>query len=166
MQNFQEIFETPKWSSISAFSICMTVPLRFEFADHSNGLPLLYFARFPKTSMFLCQKYQNHTRDQKKAKFLKMINKHIIFKFFIEFINHEKKTNRAVLFSYRCLPNILNYCDRRWNFPNSGDQDSFRHKLKNSANIYMKVEVHCSSELPLEHTDNGKPLINQSWLWP
>ena len=31
------------------------------------------------------------------------------------------------------------------------DQDSFRHKLKNSANIYMKVQVHYSSELPLEH---------------
>ena len=39
MQNFQE---TPKPSSISASSISMTVPLRLEFADHSNGLALLY----------------------------------------------------------------------------------------------------------------------------
>ena len=46
-----------------------------------------------------------------------MINKHIIFKFFREFINHEKKTNRAIVFSYNCLPNILKYCDHRWNFP-------------------------------------------------
>ena len=91
----------------------MTVTLRFEFADHSNGLALLYLAHFPKTSMFLRQKYQNHTGDQKKAKFLKMINKHIIFKFFIEFINHEKKTNRAAVSSYRCLSNILKYCDHR-----------------------------------------------------
>ena len=91
----------------------MTVPVRLEFADHSNGLALLYLAHFPKTSMFLRQKYQNHTGDQKKAKFLKMINKHIIFKFFIEFINHEKKTNRAIVFSYNCLPNILKYCDHR-----------------------------------------------------
>ena len=27
MQNFQDIFETRKQSDISAFSICMTVPL-------------------------------------------------------------------------------------------------------------------------------------------
>ena len=47
MQNFQETFETAKQSSVSAFSVCMTVPLRFEFADLSNGLALLYFARFP-----------------------------------------------------------------------------------------------------------------------
>ena len=28
MQNFQDTFETPKQSFISAFSICMTVPLK------------------------------------------------------------------------------------------------------------------------------------------
>ena len=38
MQNFQETFETPKSSSINAFLICMTVPLRLGFPDHSNGL--------------------------------------------------------------------------------------------------------------------------------
>ena len=117
MQNFQETFETPKRSSLRDFSICMTVPVRFEFADHSNGLTLLYFARFPKTSIYLCQKYENHTGDHKKVKFLKMINRYFIFKFFKELINHEKKTSRAVVFSYRCLPNILNYCDHRWTFP-------------------------------------------------
>ena len=117
MQNFQETFETPKSSSINAFLICMTVPLRLGFPDHSNGLALLYFARFLKISMFPRQKYQSHTGDQKKAKFLKMISKYIIFKFFIEFTNHERNTNRAVVFSYRCLPNILKYCDHRWNFP-------------------------------------------------
>ena len=31
MRNFQETFETPKRSFISAFSICVTVPLRLEF---------------------------------------------------------------------------------------------------------------------------------------
>ena len=31
----------------------------FEFAGHSNGLALLYFTCCPKTSMFLCQKYQH-----------------------------------------------------------------------------------------------------------
>ena len=32
--------------------------------------------------------------------------------------------------------------------------------------IYMKVQVHSSSELPLEDNENQKPLSNQSWLWP
>ena len=32
--------------------------------------------------------------------------------------------------------------------------------------IYMKAQVHNSSELPLEHNENQKPLSNQSWLWP
>ena len=32
--------------------------------------------------------------------------------------------------------------------------------------ISMKVQVHSSSELPLEHKENQKPLSNQSWLWP
>ena len=30
MRNFQDTFETRKQSFISAFSICMTVPLKFE----------------------------------------------------------------------------------------------------------------------------------------
>ena len=30
----------------------------------------------------------------------------------------------------------------------------------------MKVQVHSSPELPLEHNENQKPLSNQSWLWP
>ena len=33
MQNFQDIFETSKRSLISTFSICMTVPLRFDILD-------------------------------------------------------------------------------------------------------------------------------------
>ena len=65
-----------------------------------------------------------------------MINKHIIFKFFKEFINYEKKTNRSVVFSYRWFPNFLNIATADETFQNSGDQDSFRYKLKNSANIY------------------------------
>ena len=37
--------------------------------------------------------------------------------FFKEFINHRKKTNRAVVFSCRCFSNILKYCNHRLNFP-------------------------------------------------
>ena len=39
MQNFQNTFETPKRSFISAFSICMTVPLTSNtFALRINGI--------------------------------------------------------------------------------------------------------------------------------
>ena len=41
-----------------------------------------------------------------------------------------------VVFSSRCLPNILKFATTDETFQKSGDQHSFRHKLKNSANIY------------------------------
>ena len=40
------------------FDTFSTFFLRVEFAGHSNGVALLYSTHFPKTSMFLCQKYQ------------------------------------------------------------------------------------------------------------
>ena len=63
------------------------------------------------------EKIWSHTGDQQKAKFLKVINNLIIYKFFKESINHKKKTNRVVVFSCRCVPNILKYCDHSLNFP-------------------------------------------------
>ena len=65
----------------------------------------------------LNDKTWGHTGDQIKAKFLKVINKRIIYKFFKEFVNHKKKTNRVVVFSCRCNPNILKYCQHRLNVP-------------------------------------------------
>ena len=65
----------------------------------------------------LNEKTWSQTGDQKKAKYLKVIKNLIIYKFFKEFINHKKKTNRAVAFSCRCIPNILKYCDHGLNFP-------------------------------------------------
>ena len=38
MQNFQEIFETRQQSFVSAFSICMTVPLRSHFLSVCNKM--------------------------------------------------------------------------------------------------------------------------------
>ena len=38
-----------------------------------------------------------------------MINNHIIYKFFKDFTNHKKKTNRVIVFSSRPSPNILKY---------------------------------------------------------
>ena len=49
-----------------------------------------------------------------------MINNPIIYKFFKDFTNHRKETNRAVVFSRS----------------KSGKQDSFRHILKSSASMY------------------------------
>ena len=40
-----------------------------------------------------------------------MINKPIIHRFFKDFTNHRKKTNRAALLSCRPFPNILKYSD-------------------------------------------------------
>ena len=37
MQNFEDTFETPKRSLISAFSICVTVPLRL-FSKNSKSV--------------------------------------------------------------------------------------------------------------------------------
>ena len=41
-----------------------------------------------------------------------MINNPIIYKFFKDFTNHRKKTNRAVVFSCRPFPNVLKYKDQ------------------------------------------------------
>ena len=46
-----------------------------------------------------------------------MINNSIIYKFFKDFTNHRKNTNRAVVFSRRPFPNILKYRDHQWDLP-------------------------------------------------
>ena len=50
---------------------------------------------------------------RKKATFLKVINNPIIYIFFKDFTNHRKKTNRALVFSFRPFPNILKYEDHQ-----------------------------------------------------
>ena len=112
----------------------------------------------------LNEKTWSHTGDHKKAKFLKVINNLIIYKFFKKFVNYKKMNKREVVFSCRCIPNIFKYCDHSLTFQKSRDQDSLRHKLKNSADS-MKFQFHSSSELPLEHNENQKPPSNQIWLW-
>ena len=46
-----------------------------------------------------------------------MINNPIIYKFFKDFTNHKKKTNRLALLSCRPFLNILKYRDQRWALP-------------------------------------------------
>ena len=51
---------------------------------------------------------------RKKASFLQVINKPIIYNFFKDFSKHGKKTNRVVVFSCRPFSNILKYKDHWW----------------------------------------------------
>ena len=44
----------------------------------------------------------------KDLQLIEMIKNPFIYKFFKDFTNHRKKTNRAVVFSHRPFPNILN----------------------------------------------------------
>ena len=64
-----------------------------------------------------------------------MINNSIIDKFFKDFTNYWKKSNRAVIFSCRPFLNIFKYRDHLWNLPTIWKKDSFRHLLKSSASI-------------------------------
>ena len=54
---------------------------------------------------------------RKKTTFRQKINNPIIYKFFKDFTNHWKKTNKVVIFSCRPFPNILKYRDHQWNLP-------------------------------------------------
>ena len=67
-----------------------------------------------------------------------MINNPIIYKFFEDFTNHRKKTNRVVVFSSRPFPNILKYRAGTTDdtFQQSGKQDSFRQLLKSLTSMY------------------------------
>ena len=63
-----------------------------------------------------------------------MINNPVIYKFFKDFTNHRK--NRAVVFSCRPFPNILQYRDHWWNLLTIWKTRLLiRHLLRISANI-------------------------------
>ena len=69
---------------------------------------------------------------RKKATFLKIISKSIIYKFLNGFTTHKKKTSKAIAFSCTLSKLFLN----KGTFQQSGKQDSFSHTLKSSANMY------------------------------
>ena len=50
---------------------------------------------------------------KKTAIFFDVINKSIIYRFFKDFKNHRKKTNRTVVFRYRPSPDILKDTEHR-----------------------------------------------------
>ena len=70
-----------------------------------------------------------------------MINNPIIYKFFKDFTNHRKKTNRAVVFSYRTFPNILKYRTTLETFQQLGKQDSLRCLLKNLSLVVATHQI-------------------------
>ena len=91
--------------STSHFMLLIVAPN--QRPDH----PLKSASICENLSKFLSKlRLDEKTGDQKKALFLKVIDKLIVYKkFFKEFITHKKKTNRVVVFSYRCFPNILKF---------------------------------------------------------
>ena len=60
----------------------------------------------------------------------------IIYKFFKDFTNYRKKTNRAVVLSCRPFLKFLNTGTTDETFQQSGKQDYFRHVLKSSASMH------------------------------
>ena len=138
-----------KWNKLNSqikqvdfFQQWKTCPWLFPKSKAWSHLDLLW--RVPNFKEWQCAKpCQNSCQNcgwmrrpevileiRKKAEFLKVINNLIIYKFFKEFINHKKKTNRAVVFSCRYFPSIFKYCDRRLNFP----------KIKRSRFIQTQIE--------------------------
>ena len=64
------------------------------------------------------------------------MNNPIIYKFFEDFTDNRRKTNRAAVFSCRLLPNILRNKDQWWDLPTIWKKESFRHIMKNPASMY------------------------------
>ena len=54
----------------------------------------------------------NHTGNQKKGYF-SLGDQQVIYRFFKDFSNHRKKTNRAVVFSSKPFPNTLKCRDHQ-----------------------------------------------------
>ena len=68
-----------------------------------------------------------------------MINSPIFYKFFKDFDDYRKKTNRVTgwyFLDVNLFPTLLNAGTADVTFQQSGKQDSFRHILKSSANMY------------------------------
>ena len=94
-----------------------------------------------------------------------MINNPIINKFFKNFTNHRKKTNRAVNFSCKPFPNILKHgppVKPSNNLENKTPSDTYwRVQL-----VCKNFQAHSSLEPPLEYNRDETPLENQGSLWP
>ena len=65
-----------------------------------------------------------------------MINNSIIYKFFKDFTNRRKKTDRGVVFSSRPFPNILKYRGPPIRPSNNLENKTLLDILKSSASVY------------------------------
>ena len=75
--------------------------------------------------------------------FLSVLNNFSIYSFLTNLTNNRKETNKALVFSYRTPPPTL---------LNKGNRDeSFQHFGK------QNVQVHSSSELPIEYNQGQAP---------
>ena len=105
-------------------NISNEIPSRLTFVkknSSSSPRPIKSSSNFIRCN---CQKICSWSRRpntimeiQKKSTFIWVINNPIIYKFFKDFSNHRKKTNRAVVFSKRPFPSIQQYREHRWNLP-------------------------------------------------
>ena len=104
-------------------------------------------------------------RKSKKSHTSRGDQQAILYKFFIYFVNKWKKTNRVIVVSYRAPFHICQYSDHRCEFPIIWKTKLVQTYWKVYL-ICMKVQVHSSSEPPLEYHQDHTPLMSQGRLWP
>ena len=84
----------------------------------------------------------------KKATFLFVINKTIIYNFTTDFTNHTKKTNRTVAFSCRHFPDIFKYRGQQWDLQTMWKTSLLQTHIE-EFNWYVLL-ILCSFRLVLE----------------
>ena len=87
-----------------------------------------------------------------------MIKDPIIYKFFKDFTNHRKETNRMVVFSCRPYSNIPKYTTDE-TFQQSGREDPLDAYWRVQL-VWKKVQANSFLEPPLEYNQDKMPLIN------
>ena len=117
------------------------------------------------SKLWLNEKTWSHTGDQEKAKFLQVVNKLIIYKFFKECIKHQKKTNMVIVFSCRCIQNSLKYCNHRLNFPKIKRSRFTETQIGKFSWYIWKFRFTVLKNYHWSTMKNQKPLSDQSWLW-
>ena len=129
-----------------------------------------WFVKNPSKSIrYNCQKICSWPitilEIRKKVTFLLVINNPTIQKFFKDFTNHRKKTNRMVIFSSRTFLKIPKYRDHQWDLPKIWITRFFQTYWRVQL-VFMKVHPHSSLEPPLEYKQNQMYLMIQCLLWP
>ena len=160
--------EIPWRKSVKKTSMPKPVKSRKCIKCYSSSSPRP--AKSPSNSFrCTCQKICSWLRGpkiileiRKKATFLYLINNPINYKFFKDFTNHGKKTNRAIVFSYRPFTNILKYRQHPNNLENKTPADTYwRVQL-----VCKKAQAHSALEPLMEYNQHHTHLTNQGLLSP